>query len=614
MSRKNFLPLFAISLATIFSGVRLTRVHAGTASSCYPALSFVTSSIPSATAGSSYTTTLAATGGQPPYSWSFGQSSLPSGFSIGPNGDLTGTPTAAGNYVFHVVVSDSLKNNVTGALILTVVNAGTPPPPVSPTPTPPTPAPPTPTPPMGPIGPATGKALTECRDIRKGGTYYLANDVSSAGTCFGIDANNIKLNLNGHTITYGTGGGFTPTPAIENHACSYHTGHYAGGYCGYQGGGLEVYGGTIVQSPNSAAFSDVFSFGQGNYSSAPYIHDITAKFQNQGAQFYYSTYLPPGARIENNTIYDNVTNIQEPGQGMLSARAQFQGQAIFIMGNNNAPGSGDIISGNKIIGSPQGGIRSTNQNTVISNNDVSMNSLYTNDYCFEVEADHTVVTGNNCHPTSGRGLNFSANYVTISNNIFNVTELKQNMEYGSNGQPGCEIDGAYGVRMKTGIPATPMVGTVISNNQITVTAGACNASGVDFSLVPEGTQVTVSGNTITTVNLGQGAQDFGFSFDSAYVAGVVETGNTVTSTTAYVYDNWDGSNGITIGHNTWQGSPQYTVEAGDSGCPPGGNNLARCPVIIQLTDSLPNNVLCGNYSTATVSIGGQVTQCTPPKH
>ncbi len=54
-----------------------------------------------------------------------------------------------------------------------------------------------------------------------------------------------------------------PTPAIENHDCTYTGGHYAGGYCGHQGGGAEIYGGSIVQSANCAPFSDVFSFGPG---------------------------------------------------------------------------------------------------------------------------------------------------------------------------------------------------------------------------------------------------------------------------------------------------------------------------------------------------------------
>ena len=109
---------------------------AGAPTSCYPPLSFATSTVPQGTTGVSYTASLAANGGQPPYKWSFGRSALPSGFAIGSNGDLTGTPQVVGTYQFNVVVSDSLKNNVTGTLTLTVVSSIiASPPPTQPPPT-----------------------------------------------------------------------------------------------------------------------------------------------------------------------------------------------------------------------------------------------------------------------------------------------------------------------------------------------------------------------------------------------------------------------------------------------------------------------------------------------
>lgn len=631
MLKKFLLPLLVTSVLIFVIATRSSIVHASTPSSCYPALSFATTAIPSATAGASYSASLAATGGQPPYQWSFGQSSLPSGFSINSNGDLTGTPTAAGNYTFNIVVSDSLKNNVTGALTLTVLAATQPtPPPTQPTPPPtqPTPPPTQPAPPVGPVGPPTGRALTQCGDITKSGPYYLANDVSSPGTCFGIDANNITLNLNGHTITYGTGGGTTPTPAIEGHDPSWtlaNSPNYTGNsYSGSAHGGAEIYGGNIVQSSNAAPFSNIFAFGQGTFSSAPYIHDISATFQNQGAMFYYSQYLPPNARIENNVIYDNVTNIQHPGQGMLSARSAFQGQTIFIDGTENNPvTSGDLISGNKIVGGPQGGIRSVDQYSTITNNDISMNSLYTNDWCVEISADHTTASGNNCHPISGRGINVDANYVTVTNNTLTVTELKQNDEYGTTNPdgsitPGCEIQGAYGIRVEHmtlggGQPGATMNDTITGNN-ITVNATTCDAFGFDIIYMPSNASgINISGNTITTTNAGQsGVQDAGFQFDDSFGNGINITGNTITSVAEWLYGWWDGYNNITVGHNTWQGTPQATFNAQDGGCTAGISDPgAVCPASINITDNLPNNVHCGASSSATVTINGQVTQCKP---
>ncbi|HVC90928.1 MAG TPA: putative Ig domain-containing protein, partial [Acidobacteriaceae bacterium] len=122
--------LFLGMLACVVSGATASSLPDAISASCYPPLRLVTTSIPSATAGSNYTVSLTANGGQPPYTWGFGQSS-PQGFSISSSGDLTGTPAAAGTYVFNVVVSDSLKNNATGALTLTVTPTPTP----TPTPT-----------------------------------------------------------------------------------------------------------------------------------------------------------------------------------------------------------------------------------------------------------------------------------------------------------------------------------------------------------------------------------------------------------------------------------------------------------------------------------------------
>ncbi|HWZ11573.1 MAG TPA: hypothetical protein VNX22_00375, partial [Acidobacteriaceae bacterium] len=55
----------------------------------------------------------------------------------------------------------------------------------------PTPAPPTPTPTPTPT--PSGTNLSACADITKSGSYTLTQNVSSGGTCFFIDADNITL-------------------------------------------------------------------------------------------------------------------------------------------------------------------------------------------------------------------------------------------------------------------------------------------------------------------------------------------------------------------------------------------------------------------------------------
>jgi hypothetical protein len=313
-------------------------------------------------------------------------------------------------------------------------------------------------------------------------------------------------------------------------------------------------------------------------------------------------------KIENNTIYDNVTNIQEPGQGALSARSQFQGQAIYIGQNGNNPGTGDLIENNTIIGSPQGGIRTVNQHSTISGNDISMNATYSNDFCADLPADYTTVTNNNCHPKSGRGFHVNSNHVTVSKNTVNVIELPQNAEYG-----GCEEGGAYGIQLEwdPSVTSGPPVGDQVTDNTITATSLKCKAIGLRVTDLTAAGNAAFTGNTITTTNNGT-AQDIGISTDGSINAGVTFTDNTFSDMYTYASGDWDGYSDTTIGHNTWLGTPKYTFAAADGGCDPTvAESGAICPVNVQFTDSLPNTVSCGAESVATVTINGKVTQCKP---
>jgi hypothetical protein len=72
-----------------------------------PSLSVVTSSLPSAAAGSAYSTQLSASGGAGSYTWSVNSGSLPAGLSLNPaSGVISGAPTSVGTASFTVSVSD----------------------------------------------------------------------------------------------------------------------------------------------------------------------------------------------------------------------------------------------------------------------------------------------------------------------------------------------------------------------------------------------------------------------------------------------------------------------------------------------------------------------------
>src|SRR5579862_8032800 len=88
-------------------------------------LQIVTTSLPNATSGSPYSTTLIATGGSGTgYTWSVSSGSLPAGFALSTAGALisTGSPAAAANsYSFAVRVTDSAGNTATRSLTVSIV-------------------------------------------------------------------------------------------------------------------------------------------------------------------------------------------------------------------------------------------------------------------------------------------------------------------------------------------------------------------------------------------------------------------------------------------------------------------------------------------------------------
>jgi hypothetical protein len=90
----------------------------------YAPVSVTTTAVPAGRVGTPYSTTLAATPGVGPYSWTKQSGTLPPGVSITAGGVLTGTPTTPGTYNFVVQVTDSHSpaGTATKAFSITVTN------------------------------------------------------------------------------------------------------------------------------------------------------------------------------------------------------------------------------------------------------------------------------------------------------------------------------------------------------------------------------------------------------------------------------------------------------------------------------------------------------------
>jgi hypothetical protein len=87
-------------------------------------LAITTSTLPNGTVNTSYSTTLAATGGTPPYSWAITTGSLPSGLALNAGtGVISGTPVSSGTFNFTAQVTDHSNSTQTAIKNLGIVIA-----------------------------------------------------------------------------------------------------------------------------------------------------------------------------------------------------------------------------------------------------------------------------------------------------------------------------------------------------------------------------------------------------------------------------------------------------------------------------------------------------------
>ncbi len=81
----------------------------------------ISGTAPNGTVGVAYAASFSASGGTPGYRFSIAGGNLPSGLTLSANGNLTGTPTQAGQFKFTVQVTDSAGATTSSGFVVTIL-------------------------------------------------------------------------------------------------------------------------------------------------------------------------------------------------------------------------------------------------------------------------------------------------------------------------------------------------------------------------------------------------------------------------------------------------------------------------------------------------------------
>lgn len=85
-------------------------------------ITITTVSVPNGVVGTTYSQSLAATGGSGGFTWSVTAGSLPSGLTLASSGTISGTPTATGTFNFTAQVKDSVGTTASQAYTVSIAS------------------------------------------------------------------------------------------------------------------------------------------------------------------------------------------------------------------------------------------------------------------------------------------------------------------------------------------------------------------------------------------------------------------------------------------------------------------------------------------------------------
>jgi hypothetical protein len=437
---------------------------------------------------------------------------------------------------------------------------------------------------LSPLVFAKTKKINQCQLLDEGETtYVLQRDVESPASCFGVRANGITLDLNGHTVLFGANGSTDGRPyyGVVGQACWDKSANPDPKYCGGPFRQLTIRNGAILQQAGAAGYSHAIRMGQGAGGGLR-LEKLRIRVSAHSS-VPISTIGQKGTSISDVHIESGVTTIGN--------RHQIEGAAIRLLDEyrNAEPAE---VKNVHIVGGAQGGILVTAPLSKVIGNDIALLGRYTNDFAIYLWGERSEASGNNVHG-QGRGIQLDRGTASIvRDNRIEVFEKPQNDEY-----KGCQAGGAYGIQVESRSKQS-----VVEKNQVLALAAECDARAYRQTDTPAGAG-NVSRNNQYVARAAPGAKGKAISASFSGVADAMMEGDTLEADFANVEVRWESARDVVFKNVTFIKGAQATKDYATFYFRPGasnGVNPARNAKLRVIDATFLNGASADSYSMVPV--------------
>ena len=229
--------------------------------------------------------------------------------------------------------------------------------------------------------------------LDKGGKYILIRDIVAPGTAITIDAADVVLDMDGHTVRFGTGAG-KQAAGIQIRAK----------------GPAAIRNGVIIQGDSSADYSTAI---ESRWRSFP--REISAMTVTVHRPNGYPIKLlgsSAGAKVHHNLLTSRVTEIES---------RHYPGNDLLRVDLDNSDRGACLIHDNILTGGCHRGISVTGKSrgSKIFGNDIRHHALYVNGYAINLHSPGIEAHGNRITST-GRGMHLTRPQLLVHDNYLDL--------------------------------------------------------------------------------------------------------------------------------------------------------------------------------------------------